>query len=428
MVMELQRFLLFACLAVSGTARRPVGVGSASGVLALSVVRLSGSVRHGSPEPVVVGSRLLAGCNSSFAASSAISAWVAKRQEAMQLLCADPENRPYMDVYVDERFQKNYANIYGADGWVEKAWVTYLKVRPGNTDFLHLTRKLVESVHLFSQYPIILMNFGQASTELDPELFPRLVQFNALDLSNRHLSFNFNKFQALLLAKVKVGASLDSDMMMANPQADSLLSRTQEEITEQYPYPMMPVHFLDRDPANLKYYDGKGNYLVYNCIGCPKPTMRWGQAQPTWTYWSLPFFARWQVAKIAERSEQGVPTAHIAEDEDLLNVALWQEGASKQWCMWQTGGVGFVKDNLYAQHPFGVKWNADKSRYLNGTPMGLYFGHAEKKWRKVAEALDFLQQQNKSYKPKAFYHNFMFYGSFEELVQANPGVETLCTL
>lgn len=408
--MELQRFLLFSSL------------------VALFASKLTAGVRHGSPDPVVLGSRLLAGCNTSFATSSAMSPWVAKRQEALQVLCLDLENRPYMDVYVDERFQKNYANVYGADGWVEKAWVTYLKVRPGNTDFLHLTRKLVESVHLFSKYPIILMNFGQASTELDPELFPRLVQFNALDLSNRHLSFNFNKFQAILLAKVKVGASLDSDMMMANPQADSLLSRTQEEITEQYPYPMMPVHFLDRDPANLKYYDGKGNYLVYNCTGCPKPTMRWGQAQPTWTYWSLPFFARWQVAKIAERSEQGVPTAHIAEDEDLLNVALWQEGASKQWCMWQTGGVGFVKDNLYAQRPFGVKWNADRSRYLNGTPMGLYFGHAEKNWRKVADALEFLKQQNESYRPKAYYHNLTFYGSFNELKQANPGVEKLCTL
>lgn len=49
--------------------------------------------------------------------------------------------------------------------------------------------------------------------------------------------------------------------MFVSPQADTLFARTREEITELYPFPMLPTHFLDRDPANkeAKY----GNFLEF---------------------------------------------------------------------------------------------------------------------------------------------------------------------
>ena len=83
------------------------------------------------------------------------------------------------------------------------------------------------------------------------------------------------------------------------------------------------------------------------------------QAQPTWTHWSFPFVSRWLMAKVkglyhtvtsrihgissqpnslvapipSGRSQNGVPTDDIAEDEDLLNVALWHPSCkSREGC------------------------------------------------------------------------------------------------
>ena len=59
----------------------------------------------------------------------------------------------------------------------------------------------------------------------------------------------------------EVGVNIEEDMMFVSPQADTLFARTREEITELYPFPMLPTHFLDRDPANkeAKY----GNFLEF---------------------------------------------------------------------------------------------------------------------------------------------------------------------
>jgi len=365
--------------------------------------------------------------------------WARQQREAAKLLCRQRELQPFMVSWVDPRFVENYHRVYGSDGWAEDAWVNYFKAVPGaSTNFLKLTEDLVESVHRFSKKPIILVNFGDSDTYFDPTRFPRLVLLQARDVSSApgFPSFNFNKLQAVLLAKVKVGVSLDSDMIMANSMADSILARTRDEITEAYPYPMLPVHFLDRDPANLKYYTGTGNYLVYDsCPSCPKPTMRWGQAQPTWTFWSLPFLARWQAAKLSGSQYLGVDLSQVAEDEDMLNVALWAEGARKQWCMWQPGGVGFVESQLYDQMPPGEHFNADRSRYLKGTPIAYFFGHAEKDPKRVEQALRFLDKKKSEElvgeapeKLKAYYYDDKFYSSFTELSAANPEVSQLCTL
>ncbi|CAK0820088.1 unnamed protein product, partial [Prorocentrum cordatum] len=149
----------------------------------------------------------------------------------------------------------------------------------------------------------------------------------------------------------EAAAATEADMMMVDPRGDRLLLRTRQEVTEAYPYPMMPTHFLDRDPENARFKEG--NFLNFNCAKCPRPTMRWGQAQPSWTYWALPFLGRWLAAKIDGREEMGVPTAGIQEDEDLLNVALWKEGATKAWCMWQKGGAEFVWLNYLKEHAPG---------------------------------------------------------------------------
>ncbi|CAJ1373594.1 unnamed protein product [Effrenium voratum] len=352
--------------------------------------------------------------------------WQQHLEEAWSHLCKDSQTAPYMDVFLDKRFRQNYEKAYNSDGWTDAAWVNYVALKKAGDTYGQLTERLVESVHRFSKHPIVVVNFGLQDPGLDPARFPRLVLLHARAL-DRGVSFNFNKFRAILLAQVKVGASLDSDMMMATPHADQLLQRTEEEINEKYRFPMMPTHFLDRDPRDSE--SGKGNFAKYTCDQCPTPTMRWGQAQPTWTHWSLNFVSRWLAAKIAGRPEQGVPTRDISEDEDLLNVALWKEGATKSWCAFQTGGINFLWENLYPQHPPGPSPYYDDPRYFpEGVPVAFYFGHAEKDPKHIDKALQYLAEPSRASmsSPKPFFHNMTFYASFKDLAKANPNLK--CTL
>jgi len=357
------------------------------------------------------------------------SSWNANLHEAWHQLCQDSQTSPYMEVFQDKRFKENYHHVYKSDGWADSAWVNYVAVKKSGGVFGKLTERLVESIHRFSQHPIIVVNFGQeAPEELSPRRFPRLVLLHARGFDPAlRLSFNFNKLRAILLAQAKVGASLDSDMLLVGPQADQLLNRTAEEITEKYRFPMMPTHFLDRDLRDKN--SGKGNFLPYSCKNCPEPTMRWGQAQPTWTHWSFPFVSRWLTAKMKGRSQNGVPTDDIAEDEDLLNVALWSEGATKSWCAFQTGGINFLWENLYPQHPPGPYPYYEDPRYFPaGIPVAFWFGHAEKDPAHIDNALTFLSDSSRinTQPPKPFYHNMTFFASFKELKQAYPDLK--CTL
>lgn len=353
--------------------------------------------------------------------------WNVNQHKAWDHLCQDSRTSPYMEVYLDRRFRKNYQQVYKEDGWTDAAWVNYVAVKKPGGVFGKLTERLVDSIHRFSQHPIIVVNFGQqAPEELTAEKFPHLVLLHARGFEDAlHISFNFNKLRAILLAQAKVGASLDSDMLLVGPQADQLLQRTAEEITEKYPFPMMPTHFLDRDPRDQKF--GKGNFLSFTCKNCPAATMRWVQAQPTWTHWSFPFVSRWLGAKMRGQPEQGVPTDDVAEDEDLLNVALWREGATKSWCAFQTGGINFLWENLYPQHPPGPYPYYEDPRYFpGGVPVAFYFGHAEKDPAHIDRALKFLSDPAKMPPPRPFFHNMTFYTTFDELRQAYPDLR--CTL
>jgi len=394
----------------------------ASALFGNALARLHTSKAH--IEPWQGASKLLMSCETIMAEEKTDAA-SQKLHEAMHDLCADKANWPYMEVHLEDRFQDNYARIYDSFGWVDEAWVNYVKVQPGNEYFAQLTERMIESVHLYSKRPLVVVNFGDIDIpQLTPKRFPNLVLLRARNVEQRGVSFHFNKFQAVLLARVRVGVSLDSDMTMVTPLADNLFHRT-KEITAEYPFPMMPVHFLDRDPADA--WAKKGNFLEYDCTGCPKPTMRWGQAQPSWTFYSFPFLARWQSAKLGGRVQRGVSTQSVAQDEDLLNVALWSEGATKQWCVFQSGGTDFVWQNYLPQHPPGPNpYYEDPKYYPQGLPLVYYFAHAEKKIEDIDKALNLLKDEDK--KPeavhlKSFFYNMTFYSNFSDMQAAHPDIK-----
>jgi hypothetical protein len=69
------------------------------------------------------------------------------------------------------------------------------------------------------------------------------------------MSFNFNKFRSMIL-RVKVGVQLDADMLLG-PNCDKLFDATEREITAEYPYPIMPVHWMSRYKEQDRKIDGQ---------------------------------------------------------------------------------------------------------------------------------------------------------------------------
>lgn len=103
--------------------------------------------------------------------------------------------------------------------------------------------------------PIIIYVVGtpHLSIDWDPEIFPRLIVLHADPIETMNegrdgVSFNFNKFRSMLL-RIKVGVQLDADMING-PNCDRLFAATKKEITAQYPYPIMPVHWMTRYDGN----------------------------------------------------------------------------------------------------------------------------------------------------------------------------------
>jgi len=255
--------------------------------------------------------------------------------------------RKLMRTWVEPKFAGNYDRIYNGSGWCPRAFLNYYAGAPGGKH-AKMTEELIVSVHKFSSAPIVVVHFGFTTDDSwTPERFPRLVLINAAPVpSAAGRSFNFNKMRAMLLSRVLVGVQLDSDQFVA-PSVDAIFNRTAEEITERYPLPILPSHFLDWGPTD-QGPGGQGAKLWDRfCPGgkaktgkCKWQTSRWGHAHPTWTFWALPFLGRWLRRNYRD---EWLPARHdgdmkalrvvdVTEDEDLLNVGTWEEGGTKQWC------------------------------------------------------------------------------------------------
>lgn len=273
-------------------------------------------------------------------------------QSSIQPFCESPKHRPGMVMQLDCQFQKAYHRfavesdwngVAKHSDWFDRAWVTFFA---GSASGPHagMVTNLIRSIHMFSKYPVIVFAVDTTALTADwnPETFPNLVVVHTNSISNMNnkqpgVSFNFNKFRSMLL-RIKVGIQLDADMIMAK-HCDRLFDATETHITARYPYPIMPVHWMTR----MKGADGYSNAYPVEYDGF---RIRWAHAHPTWTYHALPFMADALLAKLnidewaaQIRRETGkavvpIPPRFFSEDEDLLNVLLWRNNATKQWCKW----------------------------------------------------------------------------------------------
>lgn len=265
------------------------------------------------------------------------------RPEAGEKSLDQATMRRLMQTWVHPRFKESYRRLYKDSGWLPRAFVNYYAGAPTGK-IVNMTEELVRSVHEFSEEAIVVMHFGFATPERwTPEEFPRLVVLHAAPMPPTALrSFNFNKLRAMMLSRVIVGIELDSDQWVA-PGVDTMFARTQQEVTEEYPMPILPSHFLDWGPSGegpggigAKLWD---RYCPEGKEGkCRWQTQRWGHAHPTWTFWAVPFLGRWLRRNFRDETlpaadgKQALQVREVLEDEDLLNVATWEEQGTKQWC------------------------------------------------------------------------------------------------
>jgi len=243
-----------------------------------------------------------------------------------------------VEFYVDPRFKGNYERLKGPDGWIEKAFLTYMGSQSNTTDNISAQEDLlVQSVHHFSKHPVVLTNFGiRVPKHMTPERFPNLVLMHARSSATSiKKGFNLNKLISMLFTKVKGGVVLDADQWV-NRGIDMMMERAFEETTKEYPYPVLPVHWMSRDPESDDMAHLPPDYaFTFKSKEAPVRTMRWGHAHPTWTHYALPWLASW-TSYVLSPDNTACPVflkeEGFVDDEPLLNFASWAHNLTKQWC------------------------------------------------------------------------------------------------
>lgn len=327
-------------------------------------------------------------------------------------MCEEPHMRDLMTVYLECDFLQSYLRWTSDDSeWLEEAFVTYVGGSKGSTYEWQATN-LVRSVDVFSSRPIVVVVFGN---EFVPPVhwhgMPNLIVYRMKPIA-KMVSFNFNKMRSMISARVAVGIQLDTDQLVA-PGIDQLFEGTRREITEHYPWPMMPVHWMSREG---KKPDPYWEYAFRDWAG-PR-SMRWGHAHPTWSFWALPFLCdmlherlaassrepgasimAWKLqsapkrgvlailadGKAAREPRAAKPQGFMREDEDMLNVALWRDGVRKDWCKFDLEW-GLFKDGQKLDR--NLYW--DKKWYPDGMPVVFISMHNTKQFESTDWLLSLL--------------------------------------
>jgi len=326
-----------------------------------------------------------------------------------EAFCAHRGMRELFSVYLDCEFIQNYLHWTDEGSeWFDEAFVTYI-AGAKDSKYEWQATNLVRSIEAFSSRPIILFIFDDASVPpaswhgMRNVIVFKMAAFNARTIMP--VSFNFNKLRAMISARIRVGIQLDTDQIIA-PGMDRFFEGTRREIHDHYPWPMLPVHWMSRDELEgLLYADM--NFKGWSGVR----TMRWGHAHPTWTFWALPFltdllFERYSVSFSRTFSGTRVPvwrlqdavangvlamldenrqTKRVAkwgdfmyEDEDMLNVGLWRDGAVKEWCKFD------LEWELYKQRfEVDVDMMHDTKWYPDGVPLVFLSMHNTKTFESI---------------------------------------------
>ncbi|CAJ1365428.1 unnamed protein product [Effrenium voratum] len=313
-------------------------------------------------------------------------------ERATTKLCEDGLLLPEMEVWLECDFLSQFLQwTTPASPWLEEAFVTYVGGKKDGSYEWQATN-LIRSIDLFSSRPLVVVIFG---SEFVPPLswqnLRHVICFRMRHIS-RGVSFNFNKIRSILAARVLTGIQLDTDQVIFKGM-DQVFAGTKRESHAQYPWPILPVHWMSRDET-------PGNpYAHYAFKGWDGPqSMRWNHAHPTWTtFWALIWFGDlmhermlaatgrrtssnvFDLEKVKEgedllelvrKGEKAKVKRHVEmsnamwEDEDMMNVNLWRHKVSKAWCKFDLEpNLFLLRKSLDRNIYFDPKW------YPEGVPV-----------------------------------------------------------
>lgn len=333
-----------------------------------------------------------------------------------------------VEFYVDPRFQANYERLKGPDGWIEKAFVTHMGLHGKKDNVSAEEDLLVQSVHHFSKFPIVLTNFGsRVPKHMTPDRFPSLVIMHArTSATSLNKSWHLNRLTTLMFTKVKGGAALDADQFV-NREVDIMIERAFEETTQEYPYPILPVHWMSRDPesSDMMTYPAWYAFEFESEQGPPR-SMRWGHGHPTWTFYSLPWLAKWTSYELAPETTEA-PDWLMQEgnvnDEDLLNFASWADGLTKQWCKFDIPQLSSWDAYLMQADVASENQGVDSKYFPNGIPLWFVTSHSTKI---PSESYGVLSQLwGKDNQCKAIYYDGKWFDSGRALQEYDPSLRCI---
>mmetsp|Transcript_70532 Transcript_70532/g.168952 ORF Transcript_70532/g.168952 Transcript_70532/m.168952 type:complete len:708 (+) Transcript_70532:113-2236(+) len=339
-----------------------------------------------------VSHELLWGCDSKESRNpkpgSAHQEWQDILDKSIQDFCAVPKLKNQFDTFLDCRFARNYLeHTTDESEWLEEAYVTYIGGPKGSKHELMITN-LIRSVQAFSKLPLVLVIVDDI---YEPPPFWR--EFSCLIVYKMQgriegLPFNVNKARAMIGSRVGTGAELDGDQIIFAGM-DEMFEPTRREVTAQYPFPVLPVHWGAREEGWNRYTGPR--------------SMRWNHAHPTWTHWAIPFCVNLLYMRVAalvipeqeislwkfsansdtdirtvlangvKEKRKAVVDKWMVSDEPMMNVLLWMAGATKAWCKFD------LEPSLYAKGTnIKATMYADKRWYPDGLPLIFYSMHNTK--------------------------------------------------
>jgi hypothetical protein len=335
-----------------------------------------------------------------------------------------------VELKVDTRFRDNYERFKDEDGWIPKALLTYMGLKAPRDKIGAEEDLLVQSIHRFSKYPVVLVNYGtHVPKHMRPDRFPNLVLMHAHEsATDLGKGFNLNKLNSMMFAKIKGGLVVDADQWISSG-VDIMIDRAFDETTKDYPYSIMPVHFMSRDPDDSSMKTMPPAYTFRpKSANFPKQTMHWGHAHPTWTHYALPWIAKWTSYVLAPEKTSApswLKEEGFVSDEPLMNFAIWAEGLTKQWCKYDVPDINLYEGYLaepqkaYDGYP-SVKY------YPKGKALMFFTMHGEKRPQKSFDILmEVYASADKEEHRKPIMYDEKWFGSGKELREYDPDLKCM---
>lgn len=240
-----------------------------------------------------------------------------------------------------------------------------------------------------------------------------------------------HKLRTLMLSRARTGIIIDTDEVMLPVRGgiDKLFKRIPQESNADYPYPILQVHWMSRDPRsnpNEKYY----HCYDWHCVeeGCGEQRQRWSQANVvTWAAEALPFAS---TAWLDYMEEKGPKNQwRTTQDEPTFNLHLWHANATKQWCRFDLPGLHIRSHQDMHALSKAIDMQSLKNHwpdtfwYPKGIPSAHIMSHDIKRLNESNTLMSFLQADEWQQDTQWFYDGKRWTGT--EFMEQHPSFPCL---